>query len=80
MTKVIFQALVFLSIIAFSGCIKDSEDFIPDGNSITVKARIFGIVVDENENPVDGAIVVFRGIQILTDQYGIFKYEDAIVE
>jgi hypothetical protein len=80
MTKVIFQALVFLSIIAFSGCIKDSEDFIPDGNSITVKARIFGIVVDENENPIDGAIVVFRGVQMLTDQYGIFKYEDAIVD
>lgn len=80
MAKLIFQAIVFLSIIAFSGCIKDSEDFVPFGDGKTVNAKIFGIVVDENENPVDGAIVIFRGKKLLTDQYGIYKFDDAIVD
>lgn len=80
MTKLIFQALIFFSIIAFSGCIKDSEDFVPFGDGKTVNAKIFGIVVDEKENPVDGAIVIFRGKKLLTDQYGIYKFDDAIVD
>ena len=80
MTKVIFKALVFLSIIALSGCLKDSEDFIPFGNSEVVNAKIFGIVVDENEDPVEGAIVSFKGNTLSTDQYGIFTFENVLVD
>ncbi len=80
MTKAIINVLFIFSVLFFSGCIKDTEEFIPNGTGKIVNARIFGVVVDENNEPVNDANITFKGKTVKTDQFGIFKYEDALVD
>jgi hypothetical protein len=80
MFKYILKSALLLAFFTFVGCQKDSEEFIPVDNNITVNADIFGIVLDESDQPIEGASVLYKGVEILTDEYGIYKFESVKVD
>lgn len=80
MSKSIFYFLFLYSFILITGCIKDSEEFVPNGSGKVYTARIFGIVNDEFGNPIEGATITYKGQSFNSDQYGIFKIENALVD
>ena len=69
--NLIFIALAFLGLM--SSCLKDREQFIPDAG-VNYKSNILGIVTDETNKPVEGAIVSFDGITKLTDKNGVYVF------
>jgi len=79
MIKYIQYSFVFILLILAAGCQKDTEEFTPI-DSESVQASIFGIVVDKDENPIEGATVQFQGNTIYTDQYGIYKINDTEID
>lgn len=79
MFKYIFRTALLLVFFSLVGCQKDSEEFIPINNSTNVDANIFGIVVDDMNAPIEGASVVYRGEEILTDEFGIYTFKNVSV-
>ena len=66
-------AIALLLTIAIIGCQKDSIEFTPSENqSQFVTADIFGVVMDENNDPVQNASISYRGSQVMSDQYGVY--------
>ena len=64
--------IVLLTLITI-GCQKDSTEFTPDGNqSQFVTANIFGVVLDENDDPVENAEISYRGNQTISDKNGVY--------
>lgn len=81
MLKKIQIAVLLLLTIAIIGCQKDSMEFVPNDNqSELVTANIFGVVVDETNNPVEGASVSYRGEHTVSDQYGIYTFNNVNVD
>ena len=68
----------FITALIFTGCKKDTEEFIPNNESYQ-SATLVGYVVDEEDNPISNAIVYFKDKSTLTDQYGIYKFSNTQV-
>jgi len=75
MNKYISYSILAFLMLLLASCQKDAETFIPDESNVNVD--IFGIVVDENDEPIEGAQVDLNGKIEITDVYGIYKYSDA---
>ena len=74
-------AIALLLTIAIIGCQKDSIEFVPNDNqSQLVTANIFGVVIGENNDPLDGALVSYRGNQTVSDQYGVYAFNNVDVD
>ena len=74
MTKYILNICALVTLLFLGSCQKDTEMFVPD-QSIDISGNdIFGVVIDENDNAVQGAKVVFDGQTITTNQYGTYKF------
>lgn len=52
---------------------KDRDQFIPDAGT-NYKSNILGIVINEANKPVEGAVVTFNGITKLTDKNGVYEF------
>ncbi len=79
MIKNILRVAYFLILIVVVGCQKDSEKFVPTDNSKDYVSNIFGIVVDADQNPVEGATVQFNGKTVVSDQYGTYSINNVKV-
>lgn len=80
MSKYFSKFLFLFGLIIFiTSCQKDSTEFVPTGDAITVDASIFGVVVDESQEPIQGATILYRGQSITTDEYGIYKFDNVKV-
>lgn len=72
--------VILLITTIISGCQRNSD--FPDGDNpvvivddnITVTAGIRGIIIDENNQPVQGATVSSGTNTVTTDRYGIFQF------
>ena len=72
---------MMLLTIAIVGCQKDSVEFVPDNNqSELIKANIFGVVESEDNQPIEGAVVTYRGEQTFTDSYGIYTFDNIDID
>lgn len=81
MIKQMQTILMLIFTLAIIGCQKDSTEFVPDNNqSELIKANIFGVVEDNNNQPIEGAEVSYRGDLTLTDQYGIYTFENVNID
>jgi len=75
--------LVSLTII-FQSCRNDFdgeitiEDPIP-GTVINVTGNVFGKVVDSNNNPIIGAVVISNSESVITNEFGVFIIEDILM-
>jgi hypothetical protein len=82
----IFVVLVSLSVFLFTSCQRDLQD--PGGNpnppapgtpvddNVIVTGSVRGIVVDENDRPVTGAVVTSKTATTQTDRYGTFRFNN----
>jgi hypothetical protein len=76
--------LVLLSLYLATGCQREVQDNgtgggNPNGgvdDNMTVVAGVRGIVVDENNQPVDGAAITSGGNTTTTDRYGVFRFNN----
>lgn len=58
-----------------SACVKDKTIFTPDqGNAY--KSDILGLVLDEDNNPVESATVTYRGVSQKTDKNGVYSFKN----
>lgn len=62
---------------AISGCLKDREEFIPDIENVQTNA--FGVVLDEQDLPVNMTTVVAGGETTETDDFGVFIFTNVVV-
>lgn len=63
--------------ITLSGCLKDREEFIPDIENVQTNA--FGVVLDEQDLPVNMTTVVAGGETTETDDFGVFIFTNVVV-
>ena len=81
MIKKMQIALLLLITLAIVGCQKDSIEFVPNENqSELITANIFGVVLDEDNNPVEGASISYRGNHVLSDKYGIYSFNSIDID
>lgn len=90
MRKIVF--LVFLAVmISFIGCKKRDVTTTPNPGSgnqlpelpkegVPVQTSLFGLVVDEDENPVSGVMITAGGRTVNTDVNGIYMLQDVTVD
>jgi hypothetical protein len=76
MTKYILNICAIAALIFLGSCQKDTEEFIPDASVSVSGNDIFGVVIDENDNAVQGALAVLDGRSVITNEYGIYKFTD----
>lgn len=76
----IFLYLIVASLFITS-CSKEEEGMIINNNQTqtTVVAGIFGQVIDENDRPVENALVTFNSNNTLTDKNGIYTFSNATI-
>ncbi len=77
MKKLLFFGM-FLAVL-ITACNKDIDTFIPDG-IVNINSSLRGIVIDENNNPVEGADVRIAGEVQVTDENGFFYFEGISVK
>lgn len=74
-------AITLLLTLAIIGCQKDSEEFVPNEvQSEFVTANLFGVVLDENNDPIEGASITYRGEQAVSDSYGVYTLNSVNVD
>lgn len=71
----IFSA--FLSVFVLSGCLKDTEEFVPLEEYIETSA--FGVALGDLNLPVENATVAYEGERTVTDSNGIFIFSDVVI-
>jgi len=76
MKKYILNICALIAILFLVSCQKDNEEFIPNASTNISGNDIFGIVVDEMDNALEGVTVTFEGRTILTDQFGTYQFKD----
>lgn len=83
--KFSFLLLILLSILTVISCRKDqsnntgnNDNNIPD-LATKVNSSVSGFVTNENNAPVEGALVSAGGVNVNTDKYGYFKINNAEV-
>lgn len=64
--------LTILVVLGFVSCKKDREEFIVKDENVYT-STIVGLVTDENEDPISGAVVDYKGTTTSTDAYGFYK-------
>lgn len=76
-------SISFCLLFLFSSCQKDEEGFIPNQDSEleqeVVITDIFGVVSSENNEPIAGAIVTYRGETTESDEEGIYTFKQVVV-
>ena len=71
-------ALFFgLTLLAISGCLKDTETFIPYEEFVETDA--LGVILSDKDLPVENATVVLEGEMTNTDSNGIFILDDVVI-
>lgn len=76
--------LVLAGILALSACKKDTPFVDPNPlvdvirNFATVSTSVAGIVMDRNNQPIEGAAVTFGSSNTMTDENGAFKMDNVI--
>lgn len=76
--------LLLLSLSLAMGCQREVQDNIPGGgntgagvdDNVMVVAGVRGIVVDENNQPVEGAAITSGSSTTTTDRYGVFRFNN----
>lgn len=72
--------LALLIGLGFSPCREDQDDIVEENPvyepTTKVEASVFGVVSDENQEPVEGASVTFDGKTTMTDIHGVFRFEN----
>lgn len=82
MKKLLLYSLVLF--LGLSACRKDSDNItnetthIPEPE-ITINSSVLGRVIDENDDPVDGATVYLQNAQTTTDINGVFIFKNKSV-
>ncbi|MEO6669055.1 MAG: carboxypeptidase-like regulatory domain-containing protein [Ferruginibacter sp.] len=79
--------LVLLSLFSLGSCQKDLDNFVPDNNNIgqilnpsPVQASVSGVVMDENNTPVQGATVKSGANTSTTDSRGLFRFNNITID
>lgn len=72
--NLLFITLLFLGLVS---CKKDNT-VTPSGGT-NYKSNILGIVLDENNNPVENATVEYNGVTKSTDKNGIYQFKNVDV-
>lgn len=67
----------FILVLTLMGCLKDTEEFIPLEDN--VQANAFGVVLDEQNLPVNTTIVEMEGETAITDSNGVFIFSNVVV-
>jgi len=79
MFKYIFASLLLIGLL--SSCHKDDEGFTPasDPDEVNYTSDIYGVVTSEGYNSIQDAIVTYKGITAITDENGVYVFEDVEV-
>ena len=74
-TSSLFACLLITA--TFVSCVEDDEGFIIERNA--ENSDIFGVVTDSQSQPISGALVTFNGEMELTDEDGVYRFNDVAV-
>src|SRR4030095_1901573 len=75
----IFSAMLFLSVIYLS-CRKENDNSPESSSQSKIQATIAGVVLDESNVPVSGVTVKTGEGQTVSDQNGIFIFNNISVD
>lgn len=76
--------ILLFAVLLFDSCRKDefyqdlSTNPIASEPTTTTEEDLYGLVVDENQNAIAGALVDLNGVTATTDENGIFKLNNAM--
>ncbi len=82
MFKYILKISFCLLVVLFCSCQKDDEGFrpLPNGGGVSYESNIVGIVVDKDQNGIEGAYVSYNGKGDYTDEHGVYQFIDVLVD
>lgn len=80
MKKYISRIVLLLGVVFFIACQKDSDEFIPNVESEEFINNINGVVTDENDLPIDNAMVKFGNDVTFTNSHGIYQFKNVKVD
>jgi hypothetical protein len=72
-----YTILLGMSLLLMTGCLKDTETFIPYQDNVQISA--FGVVLNEQDLPVFQAMVTVEGETTSADSNGVFIFNDIVV-
>ena len=73
--------LLALTMLALSSCREDSFSIVDEtveepGVEIRYVKDVYGTVIDQDHQPVADVLLQVQGKQVVTDEFGIFKFDD----
>ena len=74
----------FIAVLLLNACRSDEFSQTPDSNIISsdipvsITGNLDGLIVDENQQPVVGALVEFGLLTTITDENGVFSFDEAV--
>lgn len=74
-TVALLAAIVFVG--TFTGCLKDTHEFVPHQENVLISAH--GVVLDEQDLPVNMTTVETGGGMTSTDPNGVFIFSNVVV-
>ena len=74
-SRTLFACLLIAALI--SSCVTDDEGFIIERNPDN--SDIFGVVTNNANEPISEALVSYRGNTVLTDEDGVYRFNDVEV-
>ena len=74
-SRTLFACLLIAAL--FSSCVTDDEGFIIERNPDN--SDIFGVVTNNANEPISEALVSYRGNTVLTDEDGVYRFNDVEV-
>ncbi|MCB9262907.1 MAG: hypothetical protein H6607_11090 [Flavobacteriales bacterium] len=73
-SKIKYSVSIWLLLVLLvAGCKKDTEEFIYDDET-KYSTTIRGVVLDNQNNPIMGAVASFNGKKASTDEYGVYEF------
>jgi len=80
MTNIIKALTIFSMLLVLGSCEKEVQTFQPTEPSTQMTASISGAVIDEQGEPVVGATVTYRGAVGMTNESGLYQFENTTVD
>jgi len=80
MSRYILSVCVIGVLLFFGSCQKDNEQFLTSSSKLIHGNTIVGVVVDENDNALEGAQVVFGELIVFTNQFGFYQFENVSLD
>ena len=82
--NVLKYVTILIAVVTLNACRSDEFSEVPGTNTIptdipvSITGNLDGLIVDENQQAIKGALVEFGGLSTITDENGVFSFDNAV--